>query len=118
MSEELSLEIQCTHCHDTAHYKVGHSGENEIKQALDNIKGKTRIQIKSIINNHKIDKFEFGYRLYACPKCRTLSNPDDIRVEYDEIMIFQPFYKCQQCNLTLVKAEEPFTSYVCSKCGQ
>ena len=118
MSEEQSLDIQCAHCHDTAHYKMGHSGEDDIKAALKNIKGKTQIQVKSIIKNHNIDKATFGYSLYACPKCQTLSNPYDIRVEYDDIMVFQPYYKCQHCNVTLVKAEEPYTSYVCSKCTQ
>ena len=117
MSEQ-ALDIQCSHCQNTAHYKVGHDGEDKIEAALKHLKGKTQIQIKSIIKNHKIDQAVFGYTIYACPKCQTLSNPYDVRVEYDDIMIFQPFYKCQQCNVTLVKAQQPYTAYSCNQCGQ
>lgn len=97
---------------------MGHDGEDKIEDALKHLKGKTQIQIKSIIKNHKIDKAVFGYTIYTCPKCQILNNPYNVRVEYDDIMIFQPFYKCRQCNVTLVKAEEPYTSYICGECAK
>ncbi|MCU7834604.1 MAG: hypothetical protein KZQ83_05040 [gamma proteobacterium symbiont of Taylorina sp.] len=113
---EQSIEVECSHCHEAAHYKLGH--DSDIDEALTHLKGKTQIQIKSIIKNHKLDKAEYGYALYACPKCLSLYNPYDVRVEYDEIMLFQPFYKCQQCNITLTKAKQPYTDYICKECGQ
>ncbi len=115
---EQSLDIECSHCHNTAHYKVGHDGEDKLEASLEHLKGKTKIHIKSLIAKHKIDKADFGYTIYTCPTCHTLSNPYDVRVEYDEIMVFQPFYKCQKCNITLVKAKEPYTSYTCRECGK
>lgn len=117
MSRE-SLDIQCEHCHSIEYFKLGPDGAENIEQAANNhVQGKTQIQAKSIIRKHSIDRAEYAYALYTCPACKTLYNPYAIKIEYDEIMLFQPFYKCQKCNTTLVKAEEPYTSYACKHCG-
>ena len=118
MSEQ-SLQIKCGHCHTTEQFKIGHDdGMDTLQKAVAMLQGKTQIQVRSILRNHKIDHAEYGFALYACPKCQTLHNPFDVKVEYDEIMLFQPFYKCQRCNSTLLKATEPVASYACRQCGE
>ncbi|MBE9525966.1 MAG: hypothetical protein IME94_03240 [Proteobacteria bacterium] len=51
---EQSLDIECSHCHNTAHYKVGHDGDDKLEASLEYLKGKTKIHIKSLIAKHKI----------------------------------------------------------------
>ena len=116
MSEQ-SLQIECQHCHAVEHFKVGHDDNiDSIEKAVEQLQGKTQIQTRSIIKKHNIDNAEYGFDPYACPQCQTLHNPFAVKIEYDEIMLFQPFYKCALCNSTLVKATEPVAAYACKKC--
>lgn len=116
---EQSFDTQCGHCHTVEHFHIGHdSTETSIEKVVKHLQGKTQIQIRSIIRKHQIDLAEYGFALYACPKCQTLYNPFDVKIEYDQIMLFQPFYKCDQCNATLKKATEDISAYACKKCGQ
>ncbi len=114
-----SLDIQCTQCHSKEHFKTGHDdNEDSIEKAIEQFHGKTQIQVRSIIRKHKIDNAEYGFALFACPQCQILYNPYSVKVEYDNIMLFQPFHKCQRCNTTLVKATDPIKTYACRKCGK
>jgi predicted RNA-binding Zn-ribbon protein involved in translation (DUF1610 family) len=114
-----TITIQCQHCHTQEQYKVGHSNsENTLVEAIDNFHGKTQIQLRSIIKKHHIDKAEFGYALFNCPECQTLYNPYAVEVEYDEIMLFKPFHKCQSCNTTLIRTTEAISTYTCKHCGE
>lgn len=116
---EQSFDTRCGHCNAVEHFQIGHdNSENDIEKALTHIQGKTRKQVRSILKKHTLNHTEYGFALYTCPKCQTLHNPFTIKIEYDDIMLFQPFYKCQQCNSTLIKATEPVTSYCCNHCGQ
>lgn len=85
---------------------------------MNHFKGKTRLHISSLQKKHNIDHSEFGYEIYACPKCHILSNPYAVEVEYDQLMLFKPFYKCEACNTTLEKAAKPYAEYCCSACGK
>ncbi len=116
---EQSFQARCGHCNAVEHFQIGHdSTENSIEKAVKHLEGKTRIQVRSIIQKHHIDKAEYGFALYACPKCQTLYNPFAIKIEYDDIMLFQPFYKCNQCNSTLMKISAAVESYACKQCGE
>lgn len=118
MSIQL-LDTQCKHCHAKEHFKIGHDDkEDTIENAIDQLQGKTQIQVRSIIKKHSIDNAEYGFALFVCPECRILYNPYSVRVEYDNIMLFQPFHKCARCNTTLVKAREPVEAYNCKQCGE
>ena len=114
-----TVDVQCQHCQATEHYKIGHDdSEDSIEKAVEKLQGKTQIQVRSIIRKHQLDNAEYGFALFACPDCRILYNPYSVRVEYDNIMVFQPFHKCQRCNTTLIKAGEDIESYACRQCGE
>lgn len=114
-----TFQTQCSHCHNIAEFHLGHnSTEDSIDQAIEHLHGKTQIQVRSIIKNHQINKAEYGFALYACPKCQTLYNPFAVTIEYDGMMLFQPFYKCNQCNSTLTKTSESIESFSCKHCGE
>ena len=116
---EHSFDTICGHCNTVEHFQIGHDDtENSIEKALRHIQGKTRIQVRSILKNHTVNNAEYGFALYSCPKCQTLHNPFTVKIEYDDIMLFQPFYKCQQCNSTLLKATDPVESYACKQCAK
>ncbi|MFK5892603.1 MAG: hypothetical protein QM504_05235 [Pseudomonadota bacterium] len=112
------ITLKCKACSVEKEFKVGReASEKSLDNAMEHFKGKTKLHIKSLQKKHKIDKSEFGYAIYACPKCHTLRNPYTVEVEYDQLMVFKPFYKCQECNSSLVKALEPIEEYSCSACG-
>ncbi|MCW8931831.1 MAG: hypothetical protein OQL19_16560 [Gammaproteobacteria bacterium] len=114
-----SLDVQCQHCHSKTQFKIGHDDNQEtIEKAIDNLQGKTQIQVRSIIKKHTIDAAEYGFALFACPECKILYNPYSVKVEYDNIMLFQPFHKCSRCNTTLIKATEAIEAYACKQCGE
>ncbi len=114
-----SIDAQCQHCHSKVHFKIGHDDKEEsIEKAIDNLTGKTQIQVRSIIRKHTIDNAEYGYALFVCPDCQILYNPYSVKVEYDNIMLFQPFHKCQRCNSTLIKATNTIEAYACEQCGE
>ena len=84
-----SIDVQCQHCHSEEHFKIGHDDkEDTIEKAIDNLQGKTQIQVRSIIKKHKIDSAEYGFALFVCPECQILYNPYSVKVEYDNIMLF------------------------------
>lgn len=114
-----SFDAQCQHCHSIEHFKIGHDdNEDSIEKAIDHLQGKTQIQVRSIIKKHKINRAEYGFTLFVCPQCQILYNPFSVKVEYDNIMLFQPFHKCGRCNSTLIKATEPVETYACKQCGE
>lgn len=115
----IEFDAQCNHCHSKEHFKTGHDdNEDCIEKAVDSLQGKTQIQVRSIVRKHKIDSAEYGFMLFACPECQILYNPYSVKVEYDNIMLFQAFHKCPRCNTTLVKATEPIATYACKQCGE
>ena len=114
-----SLNIQCQHCHSKEHFKIGHDdNQDSIEKAIDQLHGKTQIQVRSIIKKHTIDHAEYGFALFVCPECQILYNPFSVKIEYDNIMLFQPFHKCARCNTTLIKATEAVENYACKQCGE
>ena len=64
----------------------------------------------------------FGFEILTCTRCKTLKNQYTITVEYDDIMVFKPYYKCQECGTTLEKIagpiEENLSDKCCSSCGK
>jgi len=114
-----SIDAQCQQCQSKEHFKVGHDdNEDSIDKAIENLHGKTQIQVRSIIRKHKVNQAEYGYALYVCPECQILYNPYSVKVEYDDIMLFQPFHKCSRCNSTLIKATNAIEAYACKQCGE
>lgn len=113
-----SIEAQCQNCQASEHFKIGHEdSEDSIEKALEQLHGKTQIQVRSILKKHKLDKAEYGFALFVCPDCQILYNPYSVKVEYDNIMLFQPFHKCQRCNSTLIRATEDISHYACKQCA-
>ncbi len=114
-----SFDAQCKQCQSIQHLKTGHDDkEDSIDKATEQLHGKTQIQVRSIIRKHKVDSAEYGFALFVCPQCQILYNPYSVKVEYDDIMLFQPFHKCQRCNTTLLKATEAVETYACKQCGE
>ncbi len=114
-----TFQTRCKNCHAAENFKIGHDdSEDSLDKAVEHLQGKTQIQVRSILRKHKVDTAEYGFALYHCPKCQTLYNPYAVRVEYDDIMMFQPFYKCPQCDSTLHKATSPIENYACKQCGE
>ena len=114
-----SFQTYCNHCQAVETFQLGHDdAQDTLQKALDHLQGKTQIQVRSILKKHKVDLAEYGYALYHCPECQTLYNPYAVKVEYDDIMLFQPFYKCPKCNTTLQKAAQTIENYACKQCGK
>ncbi len=112
------FQTRCNKCHTTENFKIGHDdSEESLDKAVEHLQGKTQIQVRSILRKHKVDTAEFGFALYHCPKCQILYNPYAVRVEYDDIMVFQPFYKCSVCDTTLQKATQAIENYACKQCA-
>ncbi len=111
--------LKCTDCASEKNYKIGpEEGENTLSDAMSHFKGKTKLHVSSLMKKHKIDGSEFGYEIFKCPKCNTLNNLYAVEVEYDQLMVFKPFFKCQVCNTTLEKAAKPYEQYSCTECGK
>jgi DNA-directed RNA polymerase subunit RPC12/RpoP len=115
--------IKCKHCSNEEVFKLGpNEGEDSLDKAKEHFKGKTKLHISSLQKKHKIDSSKFGYEILVCPNCQTLKNQYTVEVEYDQLMVFKPFYKCQQCGSTLEKIvaplEENIRTKCCSSCGE
>lgn len=84
-----SLNIQCRHCHSKEHFKTGHDdNQDSIEKAIDQLQGKTQIQVRSIIKKHTIDHAEYGFALFVCPECQNLYNPFSVKRQYYVISTF------------------------------
>ena len=114
-----SFDVQCEHCHAQEQFKIGFADKDDtIEKAIDNFHGKTQIQIRSIIKKHTINNSRYGYALFTCHECHTLFNPYTVEIEYDDIMLFKPFHKCEPCNATLVRVDRTIDSYSCKHCNK
>jgi DNA replicative helicase MCM subunit Mcm2 (Cdc46/Mcm family) len=113
-----TFEIQCQQCQQIETFKAGHDDvENSIEKAVPHLQGKTQIQVKSIIRKHQIDQAVYGYAAFSCPDCHTIYNHYSVKVEYDNIMLFQPFHKCPNCNNTLLKISTLPKTHICQQCA-
>lgn len=120
------IHAKCSQCGKRHIFYSGHPPDEEtLSQALKHFKGKTRLNIKGILQQHQIDRTLYGYALYVCPQCRILYNPYTIEIEYDNLLIFKPGHKCQHCYTTLQKtdplqegtATDKQSQYICEICG-
>lgn len=60
------INMQCQHCQSVEQFKVGHDEQQDsIAKAVENLQGKTQIQVRSIIRKHHIDNTEYGFALFA-----------------------------------------------------
>ncbi len=54
---EQSLDIECSHCHNTAHYKVVHDGEDKLDASLEYLKGvKPKFILSHLLQNIRLIK--------------------------------------------------------------
>ncbi len=114
------VSLYCAHCQQDYPFLIGHEeGEDTLEAAMKHFKGKTRLHIKGILKKHQLDAYRFGYEILACESCKILENPYTVEVEYDSIMLFRPYYKCQRCYQSLTLADhQNLEKYCCKQCGQ
>lgn len=103
-----------------------------------NVRGKARKEINILVRKHYDEGYHieeggaFEYRLYACPKCNTLSRRFYAKFKHGEGETFETRCNCHKCRRELIgpvgklnefgfveePTEEEIARYNCSKCGQ
>lgn len=113
----ITTRLKCQNCSNEETFKIGTENiDDTLEDAKNNFKGKTKLHISSLQKKHTINSSQFGYEILTCTKCKTLKNQYTVTVEYDDIMVFKPYYKCQECGSTLEKLTRPIEDNLTDKC--
>ena len=100
------VEISCSNCDYSKEFQLGvgmvyHSFDN----VWDVIPSRRRLEIKEILQNHKVVEGDFSHRLYHCHNCNELYERFYYKTTSNEEKTYETKFMCRLCGTELVPVE-------------
>lgn len=115
------ITVKCRSCDAEENYMLGVGMlyfplENVLDSAVPK---RQREKVRRALKIAGQEGAEYSHKLFACPRCETLTTRFYIKIARGEEILFETKFRCGKCRQALVPVpDDDVSHYLCPACGK